>query len=554
MRASRGHTHLHPLLRGFPGAVIEVSRIGTVLDSNGRLDERLGCTIVDSALEQYLDDSSRLKWRHLLASGGGDPNVLWEFVFECGNTLELRTFAAIWSGESTEPTLWLVEYTRDAKLAPLYEELSAVNTELSRAQRNVSKERARLARALKLEAEARHAAERATSRMHTLHAMAAALGSADEREAARSLLTRLREAITHDTAAVYLLDDGGAVLTLFEASGLETENADALRLRVEGTFAGRVARSGISLLVNDPANSDIGSEFLRSRMRSVAGAPLLVAERTIGVLRIGAIADDAFAPDDMRMLELVARDLAVAIERARLLDRERAARADAERAVRLRDEVLAIVAHDLRNPVARVAMTADLLAEENLAPESRRELLAVMRRSASVMDRLIRDLLDAARIEAGSFRVDRRSTDLTALMTDVHESFEPQAMARSIQLRLDVPADAVTISADPDRLQQVLVNLLDNALRLTPKEGAVTMGLELEDKTVTLRVADTGPGIAPEDLPYLFDRFWQGARGKRGSAGLGLAISRGIATAHGGQIRAESTVGVGTTFYLELSR
>jgi signal transduction histidine kinase len=244
--------------------------------------------------------------------------------------------------------------------------------------------------------------------------------------------------------------------------------------------------------------------------------------------------------------------VATAIERVRLHDAERAARADAERALRLRDEVLAVVAHDLRNPLGRISMAASLLAEESLGPDRRVEILGVLRRSAEGMSRLVGDLLDVASIEAGRLAIERRPMDVGALVVDVHEMFRPTAARRGVRLERAVADALPLVAADRGRLLQVLGNLLDNALRLTPGEGLVVVSAEHAPDAVRLSVSDTGPGIAPEEAPHLFDRFWQGRPGRRGGAGLGLAIARGIVEAHRGRIWVESTPGEGSTFHILL--
>jgi signal transduction histidine kinase len=279
---------------------------------------------------------------------------------------------------------------------------------------------------------------------------------------------------------------------------------------------------------------------------------VFIGDRVIGAVRLGSIRPNAFAPDDLRLLELVARDIGVAIERARLLDAERAARSRAERAVRVRDGVLAVVAHDLRNPLARISTTAAMLAEESLPPESRARLLGVMQRSSRMMDWLIRDLLDVARLEGGRLIIERHPVSLESIVRDAATTFATSASERGIALETHVPDERVTIEADGMRLQQVIGNLLDNALRLTPKGGRVTLAARHEDGRAIISVADTGPGIAAEDLPNLFDRFWQGTRQRRGSAGLGLTISKGIVEAHDGQLTVASTPGKGTTFEIAL--
>ena len=246
------------------------------------------------------------------------------------------------------------------------------------------------------------------------------------------------------------------------------------------------------------------------------------------------------------------RAVAASEERSRqLLALEQAARADAERATRARDDVLAIVAHDLRNPMHTVMAAASMLglaAEE----DKRRRHVAIIQRSMKEMDRLISDLLDVARIESGTLPIQLDRVDVHALADQTLELFEAQALARRIALSAHVAPDVPPINADRNRLIQVLSNLLDNALKFTEDDRAVSLHATQVEGAVQISVRDAGAGLPEEDLPHVFDRFWQANRASRAGAGLGLAICKGIVEAHGGRIWAVSTVGQGTTIHFTL--
>jgi PAS domain S-box-containing protein len=235
-----------------------------------------------------------------------------------------------------------------------------------------------------------------------------------------------------------------------------------------------------------------------------------------------------------------------------LLALEREARAQAERATRARDDVLAIVAHDLRNPIQTVLTAASLLARP-LAEQDRQRHVEVVQRSVKAMDRLIGDLLDVARIESGTLSVNPAPVDIRALLDQALEPFAGPARARRIKLDVESAADLHPLIADHDRLVQVLSNLLGNALKFTPDGGRVSVRAgRAENGGVEIAVEDSGRGIPADELPRVFDRFWQGDRASRRGAGLGLAICKGIVEAHGGRIRAESTPGQGTTVHISL--
>ncbi len=243
--------------------------------------------------------------------------------------------------------------------------------------------------------------------------------------------------------------------------------------------------------------------------------------------------------------ELEAAQRALASEHSRLTD----ALSRAESALAMRDEVLAIVAHDLRAPLNAVQSSAAFLMDVELAEPERRRLLDVIRRAASSMNGLIQDLLDVSRMESGAFTVELQRLDVAALAREVCEQFRPQATESGQKLESRVERDIPLVPGDRDRLTQVLENLISNALRFTPAGGAVTVHVARQGgDAVACSVSDTGVGIAPEDLPHLFERFWQARRYRRGGAGLGLAIARGVVEAHGSALAVESEPGRGSTF------
>ncbi|HEX2198121.1 MAG TPA: ATP-binding protein [Burkholderiales bacterium] len=238
------------------------------------------------------------------------------------------------------------------------------------------------------------------------------------------------------------------------------------------------------------------------------------------------------------------------LERERLLDREQAARKEAERAARARDDMLAIVAHDLRNPIQNIATAAAGLS--GAGEDKRMRLVGVIHRSTEEMERLIADLFDVARIESGTLSITKSHLDVRALLAEACERFEPQALARNIALGCETPAGLAALGADRDRLSQALSNLIGNALKFTPAGGRISLRAANEEGAVRISVEDTGIGIPPENLPHVFDRFWQASRASRAGAGLGLAICKGIVEAHGGRIWAISTEGGGTSIHITL--
>jgi signal transduction histidine kinase len=248
---------------------------------------------------------------------------------------------------------------------------------------------------------------------------------------------------------------------------------------------------------------------------------------------------------------LSARELLSRVEDL-VAERRRAEEALA-RAIRARDEVLGIVAHDLRNPLNVIILQTTILGRRGAPDRRNPEPIEHIRRAASRMDRLIQDLLDVARLEAGRrLAVERRRLPVATLVRDAVESLGQLAAAASIELALDVHEGLPDAWADRDRLLQVFENLIGNAVKFTKPGGSVTLGAVAAQGELVFRVADTGPGIPPELLPRVFERFWQAERSDRRGAGLGLSVVKGIVEAHEGRVWVESRTGVGTTFFFSV--
>jgi two-component system, sensor histidine kinase and response regulator len=221
----------------------------------------------------------------------------------------------------------------------------------------------------------------------------------------------------------------------------------------------------------------------------------------------------------------------------------------AEAATRVRDDVLATVSHDLKNPLGTIFTSSTLLLEMEMSPDAVRRQLEIIRRTAQRMDRLIQDLLDVSRLEAGHFSVDRRPEHAGSLIAEARELLNSMAQAKDITVVMQVRDDDVLVSADRNRVLQVFSNLIGNAVKFTEEGGRITLAAEVDGGYMRFRVIDTGVGIPEQDLPRIFDRFWHGSEG--GGSGLGLAIARGIIDAHGGTIEAHSTLD-GSTFSFTL--
>lgn len=294
------------------------------------------------------------------------------------------------------------------------------------------------------------------------------------------------------------------------------------------------------LVFNTPDSMDLCS-FLVVRGGSGVDAPLWMLEHF-------ADPKTDYINEQLSELngELVRMQREVARERRRL---SRALQ-EAETAIRSRDEVLAVVSHDLRNPLNTIVMAAGLL-ELPLPADQRPRHIEAIRRAADGMNRLIEDLLDVSAIESGRFTVESVPLRIAPLLEETCRVFAEQAAQKRQRIEVSAPED-LRVRGDRFRILQALSNLVGNAVKFTPEGGSIEVAAEKRDGAVVVRVRDDGPGIAVEDLPHVFDRFWHAERNRRGGAGLGLAIARGIAEAHGGRIDIQSEPGRGATFLFGL--
>ncbi len=283
-------------------------------------------------------------------------------------------------------------------------------------------------------------------------------------------------------------------------------------------------------------------------IHALISLPLVARDRVIGVLTL--IATDPkrhLGEEDVALASELTDRAAFAIDNAYLYQA-------AQHASRARDEILGVVSHDLRNPLSAISMCARVLFESPPAAENeRRDLADAILESTQLMQRLIQDLLDVSTIESGHLRISQRSEALSPIVDTVLTMVREQAENRGIQLVRGIAPELPNVNVDAMRIEQVLANLVSNAVKFTERGGRVSVNAESEAHHVVVRVVDTGVGIPADHLPRIFDRYWHARRqSKTVGTGLGLAIARGIVEAHGGRIAVESTLGTGTTFTFTL--
>lgn len=264
---------------------------------------------------------------------------------------------------------------------------------------------------------------------------------------------------------------------------------------------------------------------------------------TLTLLRFGS--SGKFDRADRLIAENFGARAALAIDNARLYNESR-------RATRLRDEVLGVVSHDLRNPLSAIAMCARVLLENPPADaDARRELAKTIYDSTAWMSRMIQDLLDVSAIDAGALSIVPSTVEIAAIFAQVAELLTHVAAERGVELKFTVEDDLPAVDADAERLVQAIANLVGNAVKFTESGGRVGVVAHVRFDDIEIFVEDTGRGIDGESLPHVFDRYWHG-RGRGAGTGLGLAIAKGIVEAHGGHIRVTSTAQVGSRFSILL--
>jgi len=285
-------------------------------------------------------------------------------------------------------------------------------------------------------------------------------------------------------------------------------------------------------------------------LRSMMIVPLIVQGRAIGAISfVFAESGREYSPKDLALAQDLARRAALAIENARLYRQ-------AQEANHAKDQFLAVVSHELRTPLNAILGWSQIMKEEDLDAETKRRALESISRNATSQAQLIEDLLDVSRIITGKLHMEVRQTEIAPIIRAAIDSVQPAADAKGISIRSTFSDPSLSVLGDPDRLQQVVWNLMSNAIKFTPGQGSVSIDVERIDPHVQIRVRDTGIGIAPDFLPYVFDRFRQADSSStraHSGLGLGLAIVRHLVELHGGVVTAESPgKGRGATFTVKL--
>ena len=386
----------------------------------------------------------------------------------------------------------------------------------------------------------------------------ALLASSLDYETTLASVARLAVSVLADWCVIFIQDDDGNIRRLEMVHGDPRRQPllEQLRrypLEARGMHpVSAVLETGTSELVPQVTDAFLQAisaspehlELWRSLgLTGLLVVPLKARGRTRGAMGFFASTRTRYDARDVKLAEDLGLLAGLAVDNA-VLYRE------AQAAVQARDDMLSVVSHDLGNPLSAIRIGTSLLLR-GIPPEEREQggwyHLESIRQSAEQMERLINDLLEVKRLEAGKVTLERRPTAVEPLLRSVHQSFAPLAGQRGLDLAWHAADVLPPVWADRQRIVQVLSNLIGNSLKFTPPGGHIALDAVAGTGEVVFRVSDTGKGIAREYLPHVFERFWQSRREGKQGLGLGLAICKGIVEAHGGRIWVESGDGQGTT-------
>lgn len=290
--------------------------------------------------------------------------------------------------------------------------------------------------------------------------------------------------------------------------------------------------------------------FYALNPKALLFVPLVARERIIGVfVLVMSSSERKFSEDDIKFIELVGYRMSLSIDNSNLYH-------EAQQAIREREDVLSIVSHDLRNPLSAIKsgfQLVNIFAKAN-EHEKLNKLVSTLTEASNFMERLINDLLDFSKIQQGVLPVKLEEVSVKKLIEDVIQSVITKAKEKSIDLTYKIPENDSMLICDPYRIKQVLNNLIGNAIKFTPEKGKIVLSVKDQMENFYFSVSDSGPGIPENNLPHIFERYWQEKKTAHLGTGLGLFISKGIVDAHNGRIWAESKIGQGSEFQFEISK
>ncbi|MCT7950910.1 PAS domain S-box protein [Ancylothrix sp. C2] len=382
-----------------------------------------------------------------------------------------------------------------------------------------------------------------------------------------SLFIKLQSMMDIDVLFNYLADEKGAGISLKSYFGISDAVAKGIEwLPLGEEICGTVAEERRQITVSNIGKlTDKKTDFLRLvGLSAYSCQPLIAGDKLLGTISFGSRTRNSFTPDEVALMQAVCDQIAVAMERANLLDYLHRQTEELTQANRMKDEFLAVVSHELRSPLNAILGWATMLRGRQLNESTKAKALETIERNAKSQKQLIEDLLDVSRIITGKLRLKVLPVQLPPIIEAVLDTVRPAAEAKTIAIESALDWQIGPVLGDADRLQQIIWNLLSNAIKFTPNGGRVDVLLQSFIEPMgsniiayaQIEVRDTGIGIEPEFLPYVFDRFRQADSSSTrsyGGLGLGLSIVRQLVEMHGGTVGVESLgKGEGTTFWVKL--
>ena len=384
---------------------------------------------------------------------------------------------------------------------------------------------------------------------------ARALGSSLDLDAAFAAFVReLRSVLPFDRAAILLAEGSGARVMATAGVGAEDYLEPGTAITVPGSILEDVIDGGRTIYRADiteqryPEEAGLVALGIRSRVL----APLQLGSRSIGALALSRSETSSFREEEVRLMTLLARLVATAVQNLRTYEAERATVEELRRLSSLRADFVSLVSHELRSPMAAVIGSARTLQVRwrELRPDQREAFLAVIADETSRLSALVGDVLDTSRIEAGTFAYRFGDVDLADVLRDSVAAAE--LGQEEVRLKTDLTGALPRVRGDADRLRQLVDNLISNAIKYSDSGGEVQVDARADDGHVLVCVRDTGPGIQPEHHAQIFEKFGRAGGAAKPGTGLGLFLARSFAEAHGGSLRVESEPGRGAVFLLRL--
>jgi K+-sensing histidine kinase KdpD len=399
---------------------------------------------------------------------------------------------------------------------------------------------------------------RRADRLEVVNRCTRALASSLELEEGFRLFVReMRTALDFDRIVFVLAEGANARVIATAGVGEETLYPRGTTEPVAGTILERVLERGHAI-VRDDMEADPRyreeRELVAAGLRSQVVAPLAISGRVLGMISVSRREPNAFTADDAELMALLGRQLATAVENDRAFEAERNAAEQLRRLSALRADFVSLVSHELRGPMASVVGCAATLRQRwrTLSADQRESFLALIEEETGRLAALVGDVLDTSRLEAGTFSYSFSDVDVGELVREVAALVD--LGQEDVSVRADVAAALPPVRADRERIRQLLVNLVTNAVKYTVAGDEVEVRAATEDGAVAVSVHDHGPGISREEQRVIFEKFGRASAtgGSKPGAGLGLFIARSIAEAHGGSIDVDSREGSGATFTVRL--